>query len=316
MPQSASQIAYARIKALENNQTPLPLPAPTDTIVVGTIDAQSGAFSFLVPTFQQTIRDPSPPGKGAVNRPIELTVGVVATNCVNLMLAFEVTNVTRANAPPPQEAARMAVNVGSTAVAGGTGDVTISGFPSGGVQGARILLNAGLAASALLDAPTVTPGVETFSVGITVHGQLTYQHISILRPPVLGVGAFTIPALLVAIVFAPPQGKLGKNSNSFADKVTTTTTTTISVSNQTDTKTAQAYTAADLAGKVAELCRSGREFDFRLRRVDHFRGRSCIAHQCDQRAAGGRHADRGRIRRRWREESHIGRHAEGVRLGI
>ena len=57
------QDAYAKIKALENSTSAqLPLPAPTDAIVVGSVDAQSGAFTFAVPTFQQTIAEPPPPG--------------------------------------------------------------------------------------------------------------------------------------------------------------------------------------------------------------------------------------------------------------
>jgi hypothetical protein len=80
------QDAYAKIKALENSTSAqLPLPAPTDAIVVGSIDAQSGAFTFKVPTFQQTISEPPPPG-GKPQPPIVLTVGIVATNCVNLTL--------------------------------------------------------------------------------------------------------------------------------------------------------------------------------------------------------------------------------------
>jgi hypothetical protein len=240
------QIAYQKIKALENAPTQLPVPSPTQTVVVGSIDAQSGAFTFLVPTFKQTLRDPA----GAAGRPVQLTVGTVTTNCVNLTLAFEVTNVPKANAPPEQDQARRVTGVATT---GGTGDVTVSGFPSAGTQGSRILLNAGLSASAMLTAPTVTPAVETWPIGITVHGTQTFQHISIIRPPVLGMGAFTIPAFLLAIVFAPPQGTLTKNSNSFADKVVITNSTTVSASNETDTKTMLAYSASDLAGKVADV---------------------------------------------------------------
>ena len=145
------------------------------------------------------------------------------------------------------------IGVGGGGTVGSTGDVTISGFPPSGTQGSRIYVNAGVSASAMLNSRNVTPAVETFPIGITVHGQLTYQHIAILRPPVLGIGAFTIPALPVAIIFAPPQGQLAKNSNTFTDKVTVSTTTTVSISTETDTKSAQAYTAADLAGKVSGL---------------------------------------------------------------
>jgi hypothetical protein len=105
----------------------------------------------------------------------------------------------------------------------------------------------------MLNAVTVNPSIGTFPIGVTVHGQQTFQHIAILRPPVLGVGGFTIPALPVAIIYAPPQGQLLKNTNTFVDKVTISSTTTVSMANQTDTKTVLAYTKAQLAGKVAGL---------------------------------------------------------------
>ena len=251
------QDAYARIKALENSTSAqLPLPAPTDAIVVGSIDAQSGAFTFKVPTFQQTISEPPPPG-GKPQPPIVLTVGIVATNCVNLTLVFEVTNAPLVNAQPREALARVIGGAGVGGVGAGrvgsTGDVTISGFPTSSTQGSRIFLDAGVNTSSTLNSQNVNPSVETFAIGVTVHGQLAFQHIAILRPPVLGVGGFTIPALPVAIIFAPPQGQLAKNSNTFNDKVTVSTTTTVSISTQTDTKTVQAYTAADLAGKVSGL---------------------------------------------------------------
>jgi hypothetical protein len=250
------QDVYARIKALENSTSAqLPLPAPTDSIVVASIDAQSGAFTFKVPTFQQTITVPPGPD-GKPHPPIVQTVGIVATNCVNLTLAFEVTNAPLTNAPP-SALARVTGGAGrgGIVVGGSTGGVTLSGFPTSGTQGSRIFLNAGTNASAMFNSPThINPGVSTFPIGVTAQAQdLGFQHIAILRPPVLGAGAFTIPALPVAVIFAPPQGQALKNSNTFNDKVTVSTTTTVSISNQTDTKTVQAYTAADLAGKVAGL---------------------------------------------------------------
>ncbi len=244
--------AYAKIKALENDAQ-LPLNAPTDAIVVGSVDARSGAFTFAVPTMRQTISEQ--PQGGRPSGPIELTVGIVATNCVNLTLIFDVTNAQWDNASTDGHRVVRHGGIGGGGIggAGSTGDVTISGFPTSGTHGSRIYLNAGLSASSMLNSQNVTPPVENFSIGITVHGQLTYQHIVILRPPVLGVGAFTIPALPVAIIFAPPQGQLGKNSNTFQDKSAVSTTTTVSFVKQTDKKTAQAYTQAELAGKVANL---------------------------------------------------------------
>jgi hypothetical protein len=256
------QDAYTQIKNLENNGTQLPLPAPTDAIVVGSIDAQTGAFTFAVPTFQQTITSPvgANPNIDKPSPPIVNTVGVVATNCVNLTLVFEVTNVPIvAKATSAVSRKRVAdANIAASGAGvefGSTGNVTVTGFPSAGTQGSRILLNAGLAASSFItDSPNVTPGVgDIFPLTITVNGQQAVLHIAIFRPPILGLGAFTIPALPAAIVFAPPQGQLAKNSNTFTDKVTITNTTTVSVSTQNSTKEVQAYTIAQLVGDVAGL---------------------------------------------------------------
>jgi hypothetical protein len=287
--------AYNQIKALENASVPLPLPAPTDAVLVGSIDAQTGAFTWSVPTFQQSINmstgnstarpllqgaggglggtglgevgdgsgisgtlggdgggtTGTTGGTGTTEAPTIITVGTVATNCVNLSLLFDVTNV---QAIQEQTRVATATSVGViSGETGSTGNVTISGFPTSGTQGSQIILNAGLAASATEQTTSVLPAIQTFPIGITVNGTLTYIHIAIIRPPVLGVGAFTIPALPVAIVFSPPQGALAKNSNTFTDKVVFTTSMSTSVSTQTATKTAQAYTPADLAGKVGQL---------------------------------------------------------------
>jgi hypothetical protein len=274
---------YADIKNLENNGT-IQLPSPTDTILVGSIDAKTGDFTFLVPTFQQTVSVLTPPG-AKPTPPVVTTIGVVATNCVNLTLAIEVTNAvlqgpkgpvtTNPIVKNPVLQNRVATDLTSVSVAASTslhlpidpvasssldnsggvtfGGVTISGFPGAGIQGTQILLNAGVTASSVGQPPTappITPPIEPFLLQITVNGQLSFQKIAILRPPVLGVGAFTIPALPVGIIFAPPQGLLSKNSNTFNDTVTTTTATTVSISNQSSTKTAQAFTPGELAQNV------------------------------------------------------------------
>jgi hypothetical protein len=283
----AYQDAYNQIKALEADGVSLPLPAPTDAILVGSVDAQTGAFTWAVPTFQQTLAALRPDtavatpmvknigngntgigsagngasggagaggtgvGKSGAEPPTVITVGAVATNCVNLTLIFEVTNAQIASAPRATLASGAGSNVGGET--GSTGNVTISGFPNLPAQGSQILLNAAVSASSIEQTNTVTPPISTFPIGITVNGQLQYVHIAIMRPPVLGIGAFTIPALPVAIVFSPPQGVLEKSSNTFNDKVTYTRSVTTAYSTQNSTKTAQAYTAADIISKIADL---------------------------------------------------------------
>src|SRR6202035_4022121 len=49
--------AYSQIKELEANGT-LDLPATSQTVEVGTVDAQTGDFTWSVPTIQQTYTHP------------------------------------------------------------------------------------------------------------------------------------------------------------------------------------------------------------------------------------------------------------------
>src|SRR6185437_9557775 len=96
------------------------------------------------------------------------------------------------------------------------------------------------------------PRVSTVDVTISIPGK---QDIAVpmfvLRPPVVGMGMFTIPALPMTIVYAPPQGKQLKNTATYADTETLTRTVTSAITQSTNTKTAQAYSPADLIGKVA-----------------------------------------------------------------
>jgi hypothetical protein len=253
--------AYRAIKALEANGSLLPLPTPVATVVVGDIDAQSREFTWAVPTFTQTIQPPPPPapppglpggggGPTKPSQPIVLTVGLVTTAAVRLLLGFDVTNV-----PVVAESARVApgVGLGGSIGIGGTGGVTVTGFPSLASQGSRILPDASMSASSMEQTVFVTPPVSIFALQITAGGQSAFIHIAIIRPPVLGAGGFTIPALPVEIIYAPPQGAQKKNGNVFNDKASYTRSMTTSVSSNTATKTTQAYTAADIAGKLADL---------------------------------------------------------------
>ena len=221
----------------------------------------------------------------------------VATNCVNLTLVFEVTNPPVASAAPVGlTSARVPTGVGLggivTTLAGSTGDVTIDGFPTLRTEGSRIFLDAG---GGERDAQFSKHRARRRHIPDWRHrtrptGLSAYF---ILRLPVLGVGGFAIPALPVSIIFAPPQGQLAKNSNSFTDKVTVSTTTTVSISTQTDRKTVQAYTQADLAGKVAGLATqiAGLVTGYGA----HHRGSGKrLADQRDQRTAGRRHVGRHR----------------------
>jgi hypothetical protein len=55
----------------------------------------------------------------------------------------------------------------------------------------------------------------------------------------------------MTIVYAPPQGALKKNSVTYSETATVSRTVSSSVTSSTNVKTLQAYSAADLIGKVA-----------------------------------------------------------------
>jgi hypothetical protein len=278
--------AYSQIKTLEANGT-LNLPATSQTVEVGTIDAQTGDFTWSVPTIQQTYTHPviqtgvpgpvpgpvggagsglgpgggiGPGGGGGTggggkpDPPLVITCGIVTTSAVHLYLSFTVTNV------PPLQNQVARVRVGDVAgeaggvLLGSNGGVSISGFPTVPAYGSRVVLDADLAASAPEQTIYVDPPMSVFPLGITLkNGAFQYVHIMIVRPPVLGFGAFTIPALPIALICAPPPGALKKNSNTFNDRMTVTRSVTSAFTSNTATKVAQAYSMADVLAKVAQI---------------------------------------------------------------
>lgn len=270
--------AYAQIKTLENSGQ-ITLPTTLDTVTVGTIDPKAGTFAWSVPTLTRTtVIPPIPPQK--TNTIINQTVGVVATKAVDLRLRFAVIPIQTplTNAPVMAMTAAPAggrpgtggaaaaatartalkVNPVDIGVIGGltnetNGGTTIAGFPTVTSVATEIIVDAGLICSQYLpEAISTTPRVSTVDVTISIPGK---QDIAVpmfvLRPPVVGMGMFTIPALPMTIVYAPPQGKQLKNTATYADTETLTRTVTSAITQSTNTKTAQAYSPADLIGKVA-----------------------------------------------------------------
>jgi hypothetical protein len=224
--------AYAALKQLENSGQ-LTFPEPQDTVVVGTVDPSAGTFTWAVPTMVQTMTTPPAPG-GKTETVTKLTVGVVATNAVDLLLSFNVAPALPVNAPP----------------------VTITGvdptdvFPTVTSAADQIVLDAGLAVSTAIIVESQTqpePAVSRFDLVISVPGQPVIPvSVFILRPPVLGMGAFTIEAMPVGVIYAPPQETSNQNFATFSQSHSVSRTITTAISNGSSTKTAPAYTTADL----------------------------------------------------------------------
>jgi len=250
--------AYAQIKNLENTGQ-ITLPEPQDTVEVGTIDPRAGTFTWSVPTIVQTTTvPPVPPQK--TNTFINVTVVVVATKAVDLRLKFAVIPQRLVNHPvaiseriTTAAATVTPVGVGDPFAGETNGGVTITEFPTVSSAADQITVDVGLVCSAVLPDEAITsPPVSNFGVTINIpgHDPITARFF-ILRPPVVGIGVFTIPALPMTIVYAPPQGKLLKNTATYSDTETLTRTVSSSITTTRSTKTAQAYSVGDLIGKVA-----------------------------------------------------------------
>ena len=238
---------YSQIKNPENSRQ-LNLPKPREVVTVGTVDASMGTFTWSVPTFvQTTVIPPLPPEKK--NTIINNTCGLVTTTAVDLALRFAVKRVPLKN--------RATARAGDVPVGQGgpPSGVKISLFPTIVDVSREIELDAGLALSSVLpDSPNVTPPVTNFQLVIQIpnHSDVRLT-IVIARPPVLGTGAFTIPAVPTAIVYAPPQGRLQKNTASYSDMTSFSRTVTTSISQGQTVKTADAYSALDYIAKVGEV---------------------------------------------------------------
>lgn len=61
------------------------------------------------------------------------------------------------------------------------------------------------------------------------------DELKLVRPPVIGAGAFTVPALPVALVYEPPQGQLKKNSARYIKIRSEGTTVRLSFSSEDST---------------------------------------------------------------------------------
>ena len=242
---------YSQLKELENSDL-LAVPQVQDTVEVGVIDPKTGSFTWRVPTLdQQQVIPPNPAIGQKTNQFVNWTVGVVATQAVDLRLKFGVVPQPR---QPVVETARVA-GVGGVVspLSEWNGGVTVSGYPTVSSTADEITIDVGFACSAIVaDDPDLTPAITKFvaTINFLDHDPVDL-YFFVLRPPVLGAGAFTIPALPMTIVYAPPQGKTAQNTQSYSDQETLTRTVSSSLTTGTSTKTVQAYSASDLFEKAS-----------------------------------------------------------------
>jgi hypothetical protein len=131
-------------------------------------------------------------------KPVRL-VPEIAINAVNARLVFEIVNAT--------QSVRVSVRDGGSAFA-----------PAG-----RTSL-------------TIDVGrLRTVKWTITSGGKTHRDELTIKRPRIIGAGAFTIPALPVAVVYDPPQDPAGSNSVVYTRTTSTGTTLGLTVRSGTST---------------------------------------------------------------------------------
>jgi hypothetical protein len=179
--------------------------------------------------------------------------GAVATLAIPAMAAGSSAASSSSSTRVPSAAGTAAETLLATSTLLETnGGVTISGFPTAYSQANEIIVDAALACSSVNQPwQDITPRISNFGMTVNIPGQQPIDvFVFILRPPVIGMGAFTIPALPMTIVYAPPQGKLLKNTATYADTDTFTRTVTTAITSNNSTKTVEAYSVADLIGKV------------------------------------------------------------------
>jgi hypothetical protein len=171
----------------------IPLPNSYATGKVGTLQGGTGKFTGLVTTTEIDY-DPTEPG-GPKKPQKTYETPSISVNAVNVGLVFEVS--------------------------GGSGEfsVTANGRTVKAQPGqSRVEVNVGRAVEVRW---TARRGSRSYS-----------DEITIVRPMIVGAGAFTVPALPVAVVYEPPQDRLKRNTASYSKMKSVGTTVGMSFSQE------------------------------------------------------------------------------------
>jgi hypothetical protein len=189
---------YDTIKAQEAN---FPLPQPTATITVGTLNALSGVFHYAVPVYHQIVVTQPQPSTGGGTKPEqeELTGGsITAVNAFGVKLRFVVTG-----------------RQGAFAVA-------VQGHPTVQANADSVEVDVGQVSSV------------TFTLSCNGNDFFPDLPLKIARP-IFAAGAITIKALPITVVYAPPVDQQQRNVASWTGSELTGTTTAVSFREQNTT---------------------------------------------------------------------------------
>jgi hypothetical protein len=240
---------YNLIKSYEDQ---FPLPAPFVTVNVGTFDGATGTFSGLT---SRTTTDPEPVAHEPNQKPTGKAYFQGATY-VSIDVSEQWKSTTTITPAPEVPLAPVTLQFSITNFAAGW-SVTVNAVTTSVPAGQASV------SISIWDATAATWSIEA---GGRTHG----DRLMIQRAAgTMGViaGAFTIPALPVTIVYAPPKDSLGKSFASYTQGQTigTTITTTFGTESSTTSPnmqnaygTAQEYTdAVTVAGQALGLAGTG-----------------------------------------------------------
>lgn len=201
---------YTQIKDLENR---FPIPTPSATIKMGTFDASTGKFKGNTSdiTYESLGDYPGPVPVVRYDEDIKLVISKIGNrvkmevipapkaDAVNVLLEFEVKNR-------------------------GQKDFAVTAK--------------GITVSAPVNQNIVTINVkDSYSVNWHVQsGTKSYgDHMEIQRPPIVGGGAFTIPALPIGLFYEPPCDSQKKNKATYSFTKSMATASTLSFSTEKST---------------------------------------------------------------------------------
>jgi len=224
---------YTALKDLEGCFQ-LPQNSLTDT--VGTFDPSTGNFTYSAQVTQQQVsiplkevEVPAISGKGLTGGStpkivsVPHLVGLLYANAVNVSLSFQ-----SANGSPIQVAVKQlpftSWSTADVTCGAGTANCPWPGAASPAdwnSSGAPATVNVGKASTVMF---TVGSGSSSFT-----------GYMLIVRPPVIGAGVFTVPAIPLTIIYAPPLGVLKKNTNAYSIASTSGTSLTMSLSQDNST---------------------------------------------------------------------------------
>ena len=223
---NTAQQAYDAIKKLEADNV-FPLATPTKTVHVGNFNAATGTFQYSVHAITIIETDTGPNGKPVI---LKFPAGQIKlANVVNLHLQFSATNL--------------------------KGPLTVSfeGTEVTAAQGVRtVTVDVGEAQSVIGQDGKIT----TFEGFLRSGDAETEFRLQIIRLPVVTGGAFTLPAVPIALVYAPPPGSQKKNYAEYSSMNSSSRKIATTVSGGTTTKTSDAYSTSDFIDKISGLASS------------------------------------------------------------